>query len=309
MPLKHFTETFLVVVLGAVIALIGLMLATLPPLPNGALPWGLLFVLSVAYPLVLTPLFRRRRADYVFRILHLLPAVLLLLWLVLQVLIYYEFLTSGVQMLYTWGWTLWPVVLSFVFLIGFCLKVIRRRKPRLTFLLIILIPFTALAVYSEQEGNHYERELASVLWDSSLWQIVEQTGSVISGDRIADNRDTERNLDTSEDPEEEEWRERLRAQERRRERIAARLEEQSKNGSLPLPDIDASSEASESEEESSSVAASVSSVSSAVVAYGQTSSRPNHLPTSGFGFGAFGVALLAGYCGTLHQRATRRANL
>src|SRR3989338_4009325 len=86
MPLKHFTETFLVVLLGAVIALTGLLAATLPPLPEGALPWGVLFVLSIIYPLLLLPLFQRRRADNSFRLLHWFPAMLLLVWLFSRIL-------------------------------------------------------------------------------------------------------------------------------------------------------------------------------------------------------------------------------
>ena len=84
MPLKHFTETFLVVVLGAVIALTGLLTATLPNLPDGALPWAVLFILSVVYPLSLYSLFQRRRADNTFRNLHWFPAGMLLVWLMLQ---------------------------------------------------------------------------------------------------------------------------------------------------------------------------------------------------------------------------------
>ena len=103
MPLKHATETFLVFLLGAVILLTGLLLSTLPDLPAGAVPWTILFVLSILYPLALFALFRRRRADHAFRLLHWFPALMLLLWLGVEIVALevpraYSFIGW-----YTWG--------------------------------------------------------------------------------------------------------------------------------------------------------------------------------------------------------------
>src|SRR3989344_3801783 len=110
MPLKHFTETFLVVVLAAAMALTGLLIATLPPLPEGALPWGVLFVISIIYPLSLYGLFQNRSADNFFRNLHWFPALMLLGWLSLQGLLLTDASRAGTVALYSWGWTLGAVV-------------------------------------------------------------------------------------------------------------------------------------------------------------------------------------------------------
>lgn len=287
MPLKHFTETFLVVVLGAVIALTGLLTATLPNLPEGALPWAVLFILSVIYPLSLYSLFQRRRADNTFRNLHWFPAGMLLIWLVLQGAVVGSAMDAESIALFAWGWTLGPVLFGFVLLVLFCLKVIRRRIPRLFFLGLILIPFAAAAFLSEQDGN-WEQELASVLWSADFWQ-VDETGFLASF--IAP---TEKNLEASDDEKEEDWRERLRMQERRDDRIAARMNEDSDDGMKVVElhiDMDKSSKSS----------------SSTGFEYGSSSSKPSELPESGFGWSAIILTLIAGYCAAINESARKRA--
>lgn len=287
MPLKHFTETFLVVVLGAVVALTGLLVSTLPPLPQGALPWAVLFVLSMIYPLSLHSLFQKRRADNFFRKLHWFPAGILLVWLLLQGIAIGSTLQVAQMTFYTWGWALGAVLVGFVLIVMFCLKVIRRRVPRLSFLALILVPFTTLAIASEQ-GNNWEQELAAVLWDYNFWTVsdsgliaqwVGETGSQ-SG----------KNLEASSDPSEEQWRERLRMQEEREKRIAERM-----NGK------------SSSNASSISSAGNSSSESSEAIAMASVSSMPTRLPNSGFGWSAIAVLLLAGYCCVLQLRAENRA--
>jgi len=286
MPLKHFTETFLVVVLGAVIALTGLLTATLPNLPEGALPWAVLFILSVIYPLSLYSLFQRRRADNTFRNLHWFPAGMLLIWLVLQGAVVGSAIDAESIALYAWGWTLGPVLFGFVLLVLFCLKVIRRRIPRLFFLGLILIPFAAAAFLSEQDGN-WEQELASVLWSADFWQ-VDETGFLASF--IAP---TEKNLEASDDEKEEDWRERLRMQERRDDRIAARIDEASDDGMKVVElhiDMDKSS-------------------SSTGHAYDSSSSKPSELPESGFGWSAIILTLIAAYCAALNESTRKRVGV
>ena len=287
MPLKHFTETFLVVVLGAVIALTGLLVSTLPPLPQGALPWSLLFVLSIIYPLSLNSMFQRRRADNFFRNLHWFPAIMLLVWLVLQGVAIGSTLEVVQMAFYTWAWALGAVLVGFIMIVMFCLKVIRRRVPRLAFLAAILVPFTALAIASEN-GGHWEEELAAVLWDYDFWNVSE-TGIIAQwvGDVKSQSG---KNLDASEDPKEEQWRERLRMQEEREKRIAERMKDKDKQSS-----------------EMSSSSSSSSSSSEDALAMASVSSMPTKLPDSGFGWGGILLMLLAGYCSVLQQRAERRA--
>ena len=282
MPLKHFTETFLVVVLGAVIALTGLLMATLPPLPAGALPWAVLFVLSIIYPLSLYSMFQKRRADNTFRNLHWFPACMLLVWVLLQAVTFASTLTTDDVAVYTWGWSIGVVVVGFVFLVMYCLNVIRRRVPRLAFLALILVPFAALAFVSESEGA-YEKELAAVLWGADFWELKES--GLIAGLFSGDSQ-SGKNLDASEDPSEEEWRERLRAQQEREKRLAE-LREQN------------SSEMSESSSSSSSS-------SSSQVVITSVSSKPSKLPDSGMSWTLIISFMLIAYSAVLHDRARRQ---
>lgn len=282
MPLKHFTETFLVVVLGAVIALTGLLMATLPPLPAGALPWAVLFVLSIIYPLSLYSMFQKRRADNTFRNLHWFPACMLLVWVLLQAVTFASTLTTDDVAVYTWGWSIGVVVVGFVFLVMYCLNVIRRRVPRLAFLALILVPFAALAFVSESEGA-YEKELAAVLWGADFWELKES--GLIAGLFSGDSQ-SGKNLDASEDPSEEEWRERLRAQQEREKRLAE-LREQN------------SSEMSESSSSSSSS-------SSSQVVITSVSSKPSKLPDSGMSWTLIISLMLIAYSAVLHDRARRQ---
>lgn len=300
MPLKHFTETFLVVVLGAAIALTGLLVATLPPLPDGALPWAVLFILSVIYPLSLYSLFQKRRADNFFRNLHWFPAAMLLLWLALQLTVFASTITLSQVSFYSWGWSLGVVVFGFVLLVAFILKVIRRRVPRLWWLALILVPFTALAFMNEQQGKQWEGELASALWGADFWHM--HSNGLLAG--ILDVTSTAgsgMNLDPSEDPSEEEWRERLRMQKNREERIAARLDDHSSKSA------GSASNSSEHMMEESSASSQEPMVSGTGEELRNAGTMPHKLPDSGFGWSSIVVLLGAAYCTTLQKKASERA--
>lgn len=301
MPLKHFTETFLVVLLGVVIAATGLLTASLPHLPQGALPWSVLFVLALIYPLSLYSLFQRRRADNFFRRLHWFPAFILLVWLLMEGISLGSEEEHTFRLTYTWGWSLVPVVLGFFLVIVFCLQVIRRRVTRLFFLSLILIPFTAMALLSEKEGRVWNQELASVLWDAEFFDI-EETGLLARF--IETEKEEEKNLEPSEDPQEEDWRARLRAQERRSKRIAARLERSEERESHTAQESEASLSSNSSlrdiqEQPTKALSGTGDELRNA-------GTMPDHLPKSGFGFGVLSVSLLAGYCTTLQKRAGKR---
>jgi hypothetical protein len=289
MPLKHFTETFLTVVLGAVVALTGLLTATLPSLPDGALPWVILFVLSVAYPLSLHSMFQKRRADNFFRNLHWFPAGMLLVWLLLQGVVLGSTLSPDEVDVYTWGWTLPAVIVGFVMMVLFCLKVIRRRVPRLSFLAAILIPFAALAIVSEQ-GPHFEEEITALLWDNSLMQVSDSgmlTAWMKTGSGV------EKNLDPSENKEEEEWREHLRMQQRREERIAGRVGNANSSSS-------GSSEKMKEEDKDPVLSGTGDELRNA-------GTMPGNLPSSGFGWNLIILTMIAAYSATLHKSFKKTA--
>ncbi len=287
MPLKHFTETFLVVVLGAVIAFTGLMTATLPDLPHGALPWAILFVLSVAYPLSLHSMFQKRRADNLFRNLHWFPAGILLVWLLLQGVVLGSSIEADSIRFYTWAWTLPAVVVAFVAIILFCLKVIRRRVPRLVFLALIFVPFAAVALVSEKGGN-FEEDITAMLWNSDL---MESTGSGLLASWMG--KTEEKNLDPSEDKDEEEWRSRLRMQQRREERIAARMDDDAKKPSKPTKHED--------KEDKKPM------LSGTGEELRNTGTMPEKLPDSGFGWSTIILTMVALYSATLHRSLKKTA--
>lgn len=283
MPLKHTTETFLIFLLGVVILLTGIILPTLPDLPAGAVPWAILFVLALLYPLSLFFLFRSRRADHALRLLHWVPAVMLLCWLALQIVALERprFLTFVNW--FTWGWTLSAVVPAFVLLFAYCLSVVRRAAIRITLLLIAFLPFVTAALVSAR-GPHWERPMAALLWDHDWLQSLE--GKSLFGMTITNRLPIAQNLSSSGDSSEESWRERLRAAEERRKEVRARLRQT--GSTLLTPPVSVSS---------SSIPAIIA----------QTDTKPAKLPSSGPDIGFLVIGALAAYAGVLHDRARRRA--
>ncbi len=288
MPLRHSTETALLLLLALVIALTGLVCATLPPIPAGGLPWLLCMLLAVAYPVMLTPLFRARRADTPLRTMHWYPALILLLWFFLELLSLYAPSMHVLQRYFTVAWTLPAVVVGLLALIVYCLRVIRRRIPRIAFILLLLVPYAAFGMVSAR-GAYYEGEIASVLWRGDWWQVF-GSGAAIPSARwsLAGKGTSLADIGVSADASEERWREKLRAAERRSSREADRKSQAAL------------------ERTSSSSAPKASSVSSSPV-WRQTSSAPTTLPSSGGPFEVIVISMLALYSGVLHDRVRRRA--
>ncbi len=287
MPLKHFTETVLVILLAAMLLLTGVALDTLPLLPEGALPWAIAFAVSVFYALVLSPTLKKNRAEHSFRLLHFLPALMLILWLIIQVLALREPRALIAHHWYTWGFGILAVTAGMLLLIAFCVNVIRRRLPRVTILFLLLLPFTAFAFVSER-SLHMDQRLSEVVWRGDWWNIV---GSGIFLAKVPpESAGSGQNLDPSDNPQEEAWRQRLRALEERRLQIAAERA------------TSAGSSASTTTSSSSVVSSASSSTSSVIVA----GNPPPHLPSSGFDPSVFVIFGVAGYTALLHERAKRR---
>lgn len=345
MPLKHATETFLVVLLGAVIAVTGFAITLLPPIPTGVVPWGVLFVLSFVYPILLYPLFKRDRADYTFRLLHWFPTEMLVLWMIFQLLALFVPAAAFLTGWFTWGWTLVFVALGMLMLIRFCLTVIRRRVPRVSYLLLILGAYAIGGLASEGTGMHPEKQLAAMLWG-------EDAVSSVPSSEVADSRageeeeveekeswwrnlsiaqlltgkagssSSEKNLEPSEDPSEEKWREQLREMTDRERKVAMRREERAQRSEEEESSSQSSEPVKEESSSSEEVIAEASSSSEEEVASGdlpeslepggsgahlrEVASVPSHLPDSGFGWGLIGLTLLAGYTGAVHDRTRRR---
>jgi len=293
MPLKHFTETFLIVVLGAVILFTGLLTASLPDLPNGALPWVILFVLSIVYPLSLHSMFQKRRADNFFRKLHWFPSIMLLVWLALQVSALTGVIALTYVAFYTWAWTLPAVIVGFILIVLFSLKVIRRRVPRLAFLALLLVPFAALAFVSER-GGHFESEITAMLWDADIMHTSNTGGLVASW--FDTGTGSEKNLEPSDDIAEEEWREQLRMQQRREERIEERIYGNKSSSSS----VSSQSSVSSLKDEDTMLSGTGDELRNA-------GTMPGKLPSSGFGWSFIILTLVAAYSATLHRSVKKTA--
>lgn len=294
MPLKHTTETLLVFILGTAMVVTGIVIPSLTKLDAGIAPWAIVFAIAVVYPLALAGLFKRNRADYSFRLLHWVPAILLFILLLMQSAVYLLPLVQPMVDWYTWGWALPGVATGFFLLTYFCISVIRRWTKRIVLLTVLFVPFMVGAVASE----HYDwnKEIAATLWEGEWWKWEGEEGSLVAKLDTSEDVSSEKNLDASVDPSEESYRERLRAIETRRERIASRLEQR-----RLIEDME------EGEEEDQEVAATTESVSSASVEIREVSSMPSTLPSSGLGWAAIILTMLGLYTASVHTRTCKRA--
>ena len=303
MPLKHTTETLLVFLLGTATVVTGIIIPSLTAPDMGIAPWAIVFVLAIAYPLALSGLFRRNRADYAFRLLHWMPAILLLLLFLMQAGIRTLPFIASVLDWYTWGWTLPGVATGFFLLVYFCLRVIRRWTKRLVLLVVLFVPFMVGAVASEHYTT-WNQEIASVLWEGEWWKLEKDgAGLVAQVDSPSEEASSEKNLEASADPVEESYRERLRAIENRRERIAARLEERHAGEEESTGE----EEEGEESEEAAPVVEEVSSAES--VSMREVSSMPSRLPSSGLSWAAIILTMLGLYTATVHARTRKRSEM
>lgn len=284
MPLKHSTETLLVIVLGVLLLVTGAILDVLPSLPEGTVLWGVAWALSVAYPLLLYPVLKERRADNSFRMLHFFPMGMLLLWLILEIASFYRPEVAFVNGLYTWGWSVLVVTIGFIALFGFSWHVLRQRNLRVAILTVLFVPFALLAVGGEVTP------VRSLVADSLSRVALVADVLKLSPLDDEDIREDEKNLVASADHEEESWRMRLRRMERRQDRI----EVTSSSRSTEPPSI------REPQKD-------VLITRDAPVTYGDTVEPPPDLASSGFmgGVDILGVVMIAGYCGILHRRLQR----
>ncbi|MDD3896949.1 MAG: hypothetical protein PHU04_03860 [Candidatus Peribacteraceae bacterium] len=305
MPLKHGHETRLIFLLGVVFIATGIMVSLLPPLPSGLGPWTVLFLLSVLYSVLLYPTFRRNRADNAFRKLHWFPALMLLFWLFLQGAMLLFDGVAAVSRIFAWGWSLPAVTVGFFLLFVFCLQVIRQRARRILLLALLFVPYAVMGFLAEQPQFTVNQRLAALLWDHAIWSV----GSGQSGANLVAQNGSQSsaalNLDPSSDPGEERWREALRAFQRRMQ------------GTVSFGSVETGATAGGSQSAAVSVGEQavpqVPAFPPSLQRGGtgahlrEVASKPNGLPESGFGFGAFALTLVGGYCATLHARAKRRS--
>ncbi len=283
MPLKHSTETLLVFLLGIAIIVTGIVSALLPPITQTVIPWVIAFVLSIAYPLSLYPLFKRRRADYAFRALHFIPAGILVVRFLLQLLVTYRPSASPLLHGFTWGWSLPVVLAGFLAIVWFCFGVIRQWTSRLGLLALLFVPFLFVGVLGE--NMHWPTEVASLLWSTHTGG----TGTTIVA--VTTSSEASSNLKRSSDATEEKYRAELRRMARRQLRLA-HLQTQPTT-------VHGATDAAAIAMQSGSL------IASAIPAK-PPRNNPPHLPSSGMGTEGVFLGGLALYCAVIHQRARRR---
>lgn len=177
MPLKHQTETILVGILGIAMAIAGVVVAVLSFVTSPWMLWIAVFFVSLAYPLILYPHFRERRADYEFRLLHFVPAIILLLWLLFTVLGGVAPFLLFARAILTFAWALPLVAIGFALLAWFSLHVIRQWPRRLATLAVIFVPFALLGVFGDR-----------MQWNGQIASLLDTgTGSSVSSRPVAVN--------------------------------------------------------------------------------------------------------------------------
>lgn len=210
MPLKHLTETVLVILLALLTIATGVVVPTFPAIPEGFFPWAGVFAVTLFYPAAIYPMLKRNRADYAFRGLHFAPAAIAIGWLLIQVAMLKEPRVEALLRVYTWGFAAPAVGLTFLLLAAFCLRVIRRRVPRIAFLTLFFAPFIVLAAVSEY-SVHWDDRLASLLWRQKPLLVAQEAENGKNSSALSLSSKGEKNLSKSSVPEEEAWRAKLRA--------------------------------------------------------------------------------------------------
>lgn len=286
MPLKHATETALVFLLGVVLLITGVVLRLLPQFPRGTVWWAAAFVLALAYPLMLYPLLRKRRAEYSLRALHFLPALFLGLWMLSMLGAQWVRPVAAVASSLRWALGLLPVALGMALLVWYCFAVIRQRSTRVPLLLLLFVPFSLLALSTE-------------------WGTL--TGGLQEGSSRSSVR-TQANLTPSESPVENTWRGMLRRMERRERRLQ-RNDDPFAASSVIATAQSSSAQVRIAARTSASSAGRVSTSSSGRMTAAVSSSTvdaPPALSSTGLGLDAWGVLLGAGYFTVLQRRAMKR---
>lgn len=288
MPLKHLTETVLVVLLALATIVTSVVVSTLPHLPEGFFPWAIVFIATVLFPALLYPLLKSNRADYAFRALHFAPVAIALVWMFIEIAMLKAPRLEILHRIFTWGWAAPAVVITFLLLAVFCLQVIRRWIPRLAFLTLLLLPFLVVAFASEMWTN-WDTQLAQLLWKTDTGGLIAQQNSSSVSSPLSLSSKGEKNLSASSVPEEEAWRQKLREVEQGK----VHSNSSATVGEGTLKGIDAAMGLSGSQPSSGVKHVAV---------------KPKtKLTKSGGEMEAMGLLFLAGFAGTVHVRARRRS--
>jgi hypothetical protein len=163
---------------------------------------------------------------------------MLLLWFALQLAAMLTPALQHIPIAYTWGWAIPFVALAFLFLIRFCLDVVRQRTQRLTALGCIFLLFL-IGAWKSAAGGYYEQKLTALLWERPSMRLDDQrmTADEMEPVQVAEEGSA-MSLEPSDDEQEERWRSSLRAvmekekrdEERYKTATGTKLEEETATG-------------------------------------------------------------------------------
>ena len=229
MPLKHWVETALLLVLALITLLTGLLLSILPPLPSGGgLGFGILLVSTLLYPLMLSPTLRRNRADKEFRWLHAVPFAMVLLWGAIE---WGKDLLPALDTVSEWyrfGGGLIPVTIVMFLFVMFSLHVIRRRAVRITALVGVV---ALLSIFAVADAKFALRaQVAEKVFAPSFWKALSQNTLFMNS--------SSRDLSVSSDPKEEAWRKMLRAMRNEASSSSSRRSSSSRSRTVVIAKVD-----------------------------------------------------------------------
>lgn len=305
MPLKHHTETAYLIVLGIAICLAGIFLSLLPDMPMGLMYWGIGFLIALLYPFVLRRTFRANRADYEFRLLHLFPAGMFAVWMVMQVSSPYLKIAEILKLGFFYLWSM-PLVFLGLFFIGvFAAHVLRRKSQRIFAMLLIaglffatgsaaeslrINPELSRAIFPREDGNpalnasdvyRITKKRIGYIWQRERRGIMNAGG--IGADLLAWWSSSDASSSSS----------------------MTQLSSSSARTSSATSSLSSSRRSIPSVVTIKPPIAMLSSSSSSA----SLDTKPTHLVESGpeEGVAVLALTLLALYAGTLHQRARRRA--
>lgn len=281
MPLKHRTETLLLTLWFLVTAATCILVASLPVLPEGFLPWLIVTLLAAAYALVTVPFLRSQFASGALTAMHLVPVTLCVVWFALQL---FKNVPGASVFLHALSWKNAIIVAVPLLMLGFWFALLSLRRVLLRTLIgaAVLGAFLFLTWLPGQHGS-LDRQLTAWLWTPSASSSASSQASSQGSSSVvssASSRSTAATTSASS--------------------IASAEESSSRSAGLVAAVIDRLRP-----DASSSSSVSVSSVRSAAVSSVPT---PTHLTSSGPAeVGFLALTCLALYASALHQRARARA--
>lgn len=176
MSLTHRTETLVIVALSLFTAAVGVLLASVPALPSGFLPWLIVTLFAVGYVLLVLPFLRARAASSFLVWLHVLPIVFCVLWFLAQ-LLHKGVGTHGVASLISWKNSSIFVIPALLLTMWYAVVSLRRVLLRVLLGAAVLGAFVMVSFWPGRLGP-VDQRLAAMLWTPSV--RIANVGTVAS---------------------------------------------------------------------------------------------------------------------------------